>query len=86
MSHFQGTESEVWYEEVGLANGPPLVWVGGGGTMGRDWHRFQTPHFANRYRNLVFDNRGIGHGPRLLYGRAHEEINQVIEGIVGEME
>ena len=60
MPHFQGTEAEIWFEQVGPENGPQLVWVGGGGTMGRDWHRFQTPHFSGEFRNLVFDNRGIG--------------------------
>lgn len=60
MPHFTGSEAEIWYEQVGRADGPQLVWVGGGGTMGRDWHRFQTPHFAADFRNLVFDNRGIG--------------------------
>ena len=60
MPHFEGSEAEIWFEQVGPENGPQLVWVGGGGTMGRDWHRFQTPHFAGEFRNLVFDNRGIG--------------------------
>ena len=58
MPVFAGTQSRIFYEQIG--NGPDIVWVGGGGTMGRDWHRFQTPHFARRFRNLTFDNRGIG--------------------------
>lgn len=60
MPHFKASEAEIWYEQVGREDGPQLVWVGGGGTMGRDWHRFQTPHFVKDFRNLVFDNRGIG--------------------------
>ncbi len=60
MPHFTGSQSEIWYEEEGPENAPRLVWVGGGGARGRDWQRFQTPHFAKAYRNLVFDNRGIG--------------------------
>jgi pimeloyl-ACP methyl ester carboxylesterase len=60
MPHFKGSEAKIWYEQVGPEGAPLLVWVGGGGTMGRDWHRFQTPHFAKNFRNLVFDNRGIG--------------------------
>ena len=59
MPHFQGSEANIWYKQVGNPDGRQLVWVGGGGTMGRDWHRFQTPHFAGQFRNLVFDNRGI---------------------------
>ncbi|HVY98240.1 MAG TPA: alpha/beta hydrolase [Dongiaceae bacterium] len=56
-------ESKLYYEQIGpssSAHGPDIVWVGGGGTMGRDWQRFQTPHFAPRFRNTTFDNRGIG--------------------------
>ncbi len=51
-------EARIFYEQIG--QGPDLVWVGGGGTIGRDWQRFQTPHFAGRFRNTTFDNRGIG--------------------------
>jgi pimeloyl-ACP methyl ester carboxylesterase len=51
-------ESNLHYEQLG--QGPDIVWVGGGGTMGKDWQRFQTPHFARRFRNTTFDNRGIG--------------------------
>lgn len=58
MPHFQGSQARIWFEQVGV--GPDIVWVGGGGTAGKDWHRFQTPHFAGRFRNTVFDNRGIG--------------------------
>lgn len=58
MPHLQGSQASIYYEEVGA--GPGIVWVGGGGTMGKDWHRFQTPHFAPSFRNIVFDNRGIG--------------------------
>ena len=54
----QGLSSRIHYEQTGA--GPDIVWVGGGGTMGRDWQRFQTPHFDRAYRSTVFDNRGIG--------------------------
>ena len=60
MPHFQGSQSNIWFEQEGPEGAPQLVWVGGGGARGRDWQRFQTPHFAQRFRNLVFDNRGIG--------------------------
>lgn len=58
MPFFQGSRSKIYYAQTG--QGPDLVWVGGGGTCGVDWQRFQTPHFDGRYRNTVFDNRGIG--------------------------
>jgi len=58
MPHLQGSEASIYFEQVG--SGPDIVWVGGGGTCGKDWHRFQTPHFVGRFRNTVYDNRGIG--------------------------
>lgn len=58
MPFFDGSESKIYFEQTG--HGPDLVWVGGGGTCGRDWHRFQTPFFDSKYRSTVFDNRGIG--------------------------
>jgi pimeloyl-ACP methyl ester carboxylesterase len=58
MPFFDGTASSIYYEQTGT--GPDIVWVGGGGTTGRDWQRFQTPHFDTAFRSTVFDNRGIG--------------------------
>ncbi len=58
MPHFAGSAASIHYEQTGT--GPDIVWVGGGGTVGRDWHRFQTPFFDDRFRSTVFDNRGIG--------------------------
>ena len=58
MPTFPGTKSAIAYAQTGT--GPDVVWVGGGGTMGRDWQRFQTPHFDTAFRSTVFDNRGIG--------------------------
>src|SRR5690348_15924691 len=58
MSRFDGSSASIWYEQTGA--GPDVVWVGGGGTVGRDWQRFQTPFFDDAYRSTVFDNRGIG--------------------------
>lgn len=58
MAFFQGTQARLFYEQSGA--GPDIVWVGGGGTRGQDWHRFQTPHFDPAFRSTVYDNRGIG--------------------------
>jgi pimeloyl-ACP methyl ester carboxylesterase len=58
LPHFEGTLSSIYYEQTGI--GPDIVWVGGGGTVGKDWQRFQTAHFDPAYRSTVFDNRGIG--------------------------
>ena len=58
MPLFRGSASQIHYQQTGA--GPDIVWVGGGGTQGKDWQRFQTPDFDDRYRSTVFDNRGIG--------------------------
>jgi pimeloyl-ACP methyl ester carboxylesterase len=58
MPHLRASEANIFYEQLG--QGPDIVWVGGGGTAGRDWQRFQTPFFEPAFRNTTFDNRGIG--------------------------
>lgn len=58
MPFLQSKASSIYYEQTG--DGPDVVWVGGGGTMGVDWQRFQTGYFDASYRSTVFDNRGIG--------------------------
>jgi pimeloyl-ACP methyl ester carboxylesterase len=58
MALFPGREASIFYEQTGT--GPDIVWVGGGGTVGRDWQRFQTPYFDPHFRSTVYDNRGIG--------------------------
>jgi pimeloyl-ACP methyl ester carboxylesterase len=58
MPQFSGSSASIFYEQTGT--GPDIVCVGGGGTRGRDWQRFQTPYFDGRFRSTVFDNRGIG--------------------------
>lgn len=59
MTTFQGSEASMHYERFG--EGPDILWVSGGGSLGRDWHLFQTPYFvAAGYRNSTFDSRGIG--------------------------
>lgn len=58
VPHFQGSQTRLYYDQSGT--GPDIVWIGGGGAMGKDWQRFQTPYFDSRFRSTVFDNRGIG--------------------------
>ena len=60
MPYVETPDTRLFYEQSGPAGAPDIVWVGGGGTKGRDWQRFQTPHFDPKFRSTVFDNRGIG--------------------------
>ena len=48
---------EMYYEEHG--HGDPLLLVMGLAADSRAW-MFQLPAFAERYRTIVFDNRGVG--------------------------
>ena len=58
MPTFEGSEAEIFYEQFG--EGHDVVWVGGGGSRGKDWQFYQVPYFREFYRNTTYDNRGIG--------------------------
>ena len=58
MGEFRGSQATIFYQQEG--HGPDIVWVAGGGSRGSEWQRYQTPHFAARFRNTTFDSRGIG--------------------------
>ena len=46
------------YDEFG--SGEELLWLTGGGGVGAVWHPYQMPYFERFYRNVTFDNRGVG--------------------------
>jgi pimeloyl-ACP methyl ester carboxylesterase len=50
---------DVAYEWEG-AGEETIVFVGGTGTGGAVWSKYQVPHFAPRYRCLTYDLRGTG--------------------------
>ncbi|HLY58192.1 MAG TPA: alpha/beta hydrolase [Stellaceae bacterium] len=58
MPIFTGSDAALDYEQSGA--GPDIIWVAGGGSAGKDWRRFQTPHFDPNFRSTTYDNRGIG--------------------------
>jgi pimeloyl-ACP methyl ester carboxylesterase len=58
MPHHHADETTIHYEQTG--EGPDIVWISGGGSLGSDWHRWQVPHFEGGFRNTTFDHRGIG--------------------------
>jgi len=53
--------TRLYYDEAGA--GPPLLFVHGLGSSGRDWFG-QVPHFADRYRVVRLDLRGHGRSER----------------------
>jgi pimeloyl-ACP methyl ester carboxylesterase len=57
MSTARVGDVDLFYEEQG--SGEPLLLVMGLGADSTAW-AFQRPAFAERYRTIVFDNRGVG--------------------------
>jgi 3-oxoadipate enol-lactonase len=49
---------ELVYQVTG--SGDDLIWVMGTGMSGDAWHRFQVPHFRERYQCVTYDLRGSG--------------------------
>jgi pimeloyl-ACP methyl ester carboxylesterase len=47
----------VYYQE---GQGPDIVWIAGGGDSGASWRRWNTPAFADAFRNTSFESRGVG--------------------------
>jgi 3-oxoadipate enol-lactonase len=58
MPHLQADDVTIWHEQFGT--GPDILWIPGGDQPGSDWHEYQVPCFAGRYRNTTYDPRGIG--------------------------
>ena len=57
MSTVKVNDVELYYEEHG--SGDPLLLIMGLAADSTAW-LFQLPAFAERYRTIVFDNRGVG--------------------------
>ena len=60
MPYCETPSARIFYNKSGPDGAPVILWVGGGGTKGRDWQRFQTPYFDAKFQSIVFDNRGSG--------------------------
>jgi 3-oxoadipate enol-lactonase len=50
--------ADVYFEQQGA--GPDIVWLSAGDMPGSVWHEFQTPAFAEGFRQTTYDARGIG--------------------------
>jgi pimeloyl-ACP methyl ester carboxylesterase len=57
MSILKQTDTNLYYESAG--HGPPVLLIQGVGVVGGCW-RPQADALAQRFRTLLFDNRGIG--------------------------
>jgi pimeloyl-ACP methyl ester carboxylesterase len=51
---------KVYYESHGAGSGMPLVLVMGMGGSCKGWLPLQVPEFAQQYRTIIYDNRGVG--------------------------
>ena len=57
MSFVDNQSVRIYWDELG--SGEPLLLICGLGTTSDLWHR-SRPLFANRFRTIVLDNRGVG--------------------------
>ncbi|HEY8518349.1 MAG TPA: alpha/beta hydrolase [Candidatus Binatia bacterium] len=74
MSTARIGDVELYYEEHG--SGDPLLLIMGLAADSQAW-MFQIPDFAQRYRTIAFDNRGVGRsskppGPYTIHGMADD--------------
>src|SRR5262245_34948349 len=74
MSTVTVGDVELYYEEHG--SGEPLLLIMGLAADSMAW-MFQLPAFSERYRTIVFDNRGVGRsakpaGPYTIAGMADD--------------
>src|SRR5262245_65021527 len=74
MSSSRIGEIEIYYEEHG--SGDPLLLIMGLAADSQAWV-FQLPAFAERFRTIAFDNRGVGRsskpaGPYSIHQMADE--------------
>ena len=59
MPYAKVEDIEIYYEVYGPPAAPPLVLIGGWASYRWIWFR-QVPTFKEKYRVVVFDNRGAG--------------------------
>ena len=57
---------DIYYEVHGPSEAPPIVFIGGWASYRWIWFR-QIPAFKERYRCIVFDNRGAGRSSKPDY-------------------
>ncbi len=67
---------DLYYEDLG--SGDPLLCIMGFATDSTGWI-LQTPAFRERYRTIVFDNRGVGRsskpaGPYTIHQMADDAV------------
>ncbi len=80
MSFVDNQGVKIYWDELGC--GEPLLLINGLGTSAHLWHR-SRPVFANHYRTIALDNRGVGRSdvPAGIYSIASmaADVNGVLD-------
>jgi len=76
---------DIYYEIHGLSDTPPLVLIGGWASYRWIWFR-QIPTFKEKYRCVVFDNRGAGKSSKPDYPYTIEMMAADTVGLMDALE
>ena len=77
-----GDGRKIWYEVVG--DGEPLVLVGGGSLVHRQWD-FLVPLLKDHFKIILYDQRGAGLSDRNPQGITVEKWVDDLKGVLDEI-
>lgn len=85
MPYAKVEDIEIYYEVHGSPEAPPLVLIGGWASYRWIWFR-QVPTFEEKYRVVVFDNRGAGKSSKPDYPYTIEMMAADTVGLMDTLE
>ena len=85
MPYAKVKDIEIYYEVHGSPEAPPLVLIGGWASYRWIWFR-QVPTFKEKYRVVVFDNRGAGKSSKPDYPYTIEMMAADTVGLMDTLE
>ncbi len=76
---------DIYYEIHGPSDAPPLVLIGGWASWNWIWFR-QVPTFKEKYRCIIFDNRGAGRSSKPDYQYSMEMFARDTVGLLDALQ